>query len=157
MAWIVWIVAALILGIVELLTVDLFFLTLSLAALAAGIFALTGVALWVQILVFAVASGLMLGLVRPWARNMLARATPNIATNTQALVGRTAVITAPLGGSEGRVRLAGEEWSARAIPGWSFPVGMTVRVVEISGATAVVGPYEEAVPPPPDSVPPEAV
>jgi membrane protein implicated in regulation of membrane protease activity len=39
----------------------------------------------------------------------------------------------------GRVKLAGEEWSAEAYdPTQVLPVGSTVQVMEIRGATAVV-------------------
>ena len=39
----------------------------------------------------------------------------------------------------GRVKLAGEEWSARSLePGAVFAVGAPVSVVSIDGATAVV-------------------
>lgn len=151
-----WIIGALVLGLVEILTVDLFFLTLALAALITGLTAFAGVPLWGQIAVFVVVSALLLWLARPWAKNLLERSTPQVATNAQALIGKTAVVTHAFGPGTGRVRLMGEDWSARGQHGERFPVGTTVRVVEIAGATAVVGPVSEHVPTPPDSVPPEA-
>lgn len=143
MAWIPWVGAALVLGIVEVFTVDLFFLTLSLAAVGAGIAAVAGFNIWVQVVVFIILSLVLLVLVRPWARGLLARSTPNIETNAQGLVGMEAVVTAPLKGPSGRVLLQGEQWSARGEKGRSFPVGSVVRVVGIEGATAVVGPKQE--------------
>lgn len=153
MAWLIWVGAALVLGIIELVTVDLFFLTLALAALSGGLAAGLGAVLWVQIAVFVVVSILLLAFVRPWARNLLARSTPDIATNAQGLVGKHAVVTAPLVGSEGRVRLEGGIWSARSVADRVFPVGSQVTVVAIDGATAVVGPFDEPVPTPDDRQP----
>lgn len=153
MGWLIWLGAALVLGIVELLTVDLFFLTLALAALAGGVAALAGASVLVQFLVFGAASVVMLLFVRPWAKGLLAKSTPNIATNAQGLVGKHAVVTAPLVGGEGRVRLEGGIWSARSADGRVFPVGSQVTVVTIEGATAVVGPYGDDVPLPADSDP----
>lgn len=153
MVWLIWVGAALVLGIIELVTVDLFFLTLALAALAGGVTAGFGAALWVQFTVFVVVSILLLAFVRPWARGLLARSTPNIATNAQGLVGKHAVVTAPLVGSEGRVRLEGGIWSARSQDARVFPVGSQVTVVAIEGATAVVGPLDEPVPVPSDQQP----
>ena len=81
MGWLIWIGAALLLGIVELATVDLFFLTLALAALAAGGAGAVGGSFWIQLGVFVGVSILLLAFVRPWARNLLQKSTPNIATN----------------------------------------------------------------------------
>ncbi len=153
MAWIIWVGAGLILGILELLTVDLFFLTLGLSALGSGLLAVFGVSIWVQIAFFVASSALLLAFVRPWARDLLHRSTPDVTTNAQAYVGKTAIVTAPLGGGTGRVKIGGEDWSASGQDGLSFPVGSHVRVVRIDGATAVVGPFDEAVPTPPDSTP----
>lgn len=154
MAWLIWIGAALLLGIIELLTVDLFFLTLALAAVAGGVSAAFGVNLWVQIGVFVGVSILLLAFVRPWARTLLQRSTPDIATNAQGLVGKLAVVTAPLVGTDGRVRLDGGIWSARSRDGKVFPVGSQVTVVQIDGATAVVTSTDEVVTTPGDRQPP---
>lgn len=150
-----WFVAALILGIAELLSVDLFFLTLALASVAGGVGALLGLSIPLQILVFALASLLLLIFIRPWAKRQLQRSTPDIDTGARGLVGKTAVVTNALLGPAGRVRLEGSEWSARGQDGRVFQAGTEVRVVAIDGATAVVGPLEEQVQVPPDSEPPE--
>ena len=150
-----WFAAAIVLGIVEVLSVDLFFLTLALAALGGGVTAVLGFPLWVQLVVFVVASLLLLLFIRPWAKRQLERSTPRIDTNARRLVGMTALVTAALQGTEGRVLLDGGEWSARGQGGRQFPVGTRVRVVEIDGAPAVVGPEDEYVPVPGDSQPPE--
>jgi membrane protein implicated in regulation of membrane protease activity len=45
----------------------------------------------------------------------------------------------PVGPHTGRIKLAGEVWSARALdPDATFAEGTQVTVVEIDGATAVV-------------------
>lgn len=154
MVWLIWIGAALLLGIAELLTVDLFFLTLALAAVAGGITAATGGSLLLQFVVFGVVSVLLLVFVRPWARGLLAKSTPDLATNAQGLVGKHAIVTSPLVGTEGRVRLEGGIWSARSDDGKVYPAGSQVTVVKIEGATAVVGPFDLSVPVPPSQEPP---
>ena len=157
MLWIWWLVAGLVLGIVEVLTVDLIFLMLAIAAVLAGVTALAGGGLVMQVVVFAVASLLLLLLVRPWAKRHLARATPDVRTNAQSLVGREAVVLSRLTGTDGRVRLAGETWSARTADHAEVPAGTHVRVVAIDGATAIVGPLQSDVPAPPDQVPPDRI
>ncbi|MYU47960.1 NfeD family protein, partial [Streptomyces sp. SID7803] len=61
------------------------------------------------------------------------------ATGIDALKGRQAVVLERVDGAGGRIKLAGEIWSARALDaGFSFEPGQQVDVVDIDGATAVV-------------------
>lgn len=136
----VWIGAALLLALIEVFVVDLFFLSLAASSLLGGISAFFGAPVWAQVTIFVVFALLSLFLVRPWARRQLARSTPNIEMNVRGLVGKTATVLQPLQGDSGRVRLEGEEWSARGVQGMRFPVGSEVKVVAIEGAVAIVGP-----------------
>lgn len=134
-----WLAIAIGLGVIEVLTVDLIFIMLAGAALVAGITSLIGFGLIGQVIAFGIASGILLVLVRPWAKSFLARATPDIKTNAQRLVGETAVVTQLVTPAGGRVRLDGDIWSARSVSD-SISAGTTVTVLEIDGATAVVMP-----------------
>lgn len=141
MAWLWWLGGALVLGVVEMLTVDLIFLMFAGGALAAGGVAMLGAPLWAQILTFAVVSVVLLVVVRPWALGYLKRSTPDTLTNVAAHVGRSAEVLVDVTDRAGRVKLAGEVWTARAAePGSLLPTGTTVQVVRIDGATAVVAP-----------------
>ncbi|PYF98954.1 Membrane protein implicated in regulation of membrane protease activity [Georgenia satyanarayanai] len=141
MAFLWWLGGALVLGVVEMLTVDLIFLMFAGGALAAGGVAALGAPLWAQILTFAVVSVILLVVVRPWALGYLKRSTPDSLTNVAAHVGRSAEVLVDVTDRAGRVKLAGEVWTARAAePGSLLPTGTTVQVVRIDGATAVVAP-----------------
>ncbi|HEY5296239.1 MAG TPA: NfeD family protein, partial [Gaiellaceae bacterium] len=60
-------------------------------------------------------------------------------TGTDALVGRKAVVTRRVDGHGGRVRIGGEEWSARTyLDGQVLDEGSSVDVIQIEGATALV-------------------
>lgn len=139
-----WLVIALILAAVEIATVDLIFLMLAGAAVAAGISQLLGLELLGQGIVFAIVALVLLGLVRPWAKNFLQRRTPDVLTNAQALVGKPALVTQLVTVNGGQVRLDGEIWSARLAPATAaaLAVGTPVTVVQIDGATAVVIPTD---------------
>ena len=53
--------------------------------------------------------------------------------------GKQAVVLERVDGSGGRIKLAGEVWSARSLDtGRAYEVGQEVDVVEIEGATAIV-------------------
>jgi membrane protein implicated in regulation of membrane protease activity len=135
----VWVVVAALLAIGELLTPGLFFLgPVALAAVAAAIAAAVGSGTVVSVLVFLVGSLLSLALLRPIARRHV-RMPALVRTGTDALVGRKAVVMRRVDGAGGRVRIGGEEWSARSyLDDEVFAEGATVAVVRIEGATALV-------------------
>ncbi|WP_194947977.1 NfeD family protein [Actinomyces trachealis] len=145
MAWLLWLGVALLLAVVETLTVDLTFLMLAGGALGGLLTALLGGPIWLQVLVFSVVAALLLIAVRPWARRRVRATTPDMKTNAEALVGRPATALTAIDTRGGRVQLGGEEWSARLAPSTtggshSFPPGTEMRVAAIDGAIAVVVP-----------------
>lgn len=150
-----WFGAGLILAILEVFLVDLFFLSLAVSSVLAGFTAWVGAPFWTQIVVFGGSALLSLLFVRPWARRQMVRSTPDLHTNARGLIGKTATVTHQLDGISGRVRLEGEEWSARGEAGSVFGIGDVTRVLAIEGATAVVGPFDQSPPPVLDSEPPE--
>ena len=138
MEWLLWLVLALALAIGEVFTPGMFFLgPVALAAGAAAIAAALGGTV-AALIVFLVCSVLSLAFLRPIARAHLR--VPTLArTGTAALVGRKAVVLRRVDAAGGRVRIGGEEWSARSyLDGSVIEPGTPVEVVEIEGATALV-------------------
>jgi membrane protein implicated in regulation of membrane protease activity len=137
--WVVWAIVAIGLALGELATPGLFFLgPVALAAVPAGIVALLGGAAWLQLLVFIAGSLASLGILRPIARAHLHM--PAITrTGTAALIGARAVVLQRVDAYGGRVRIGGEEWSARAyMDDQVLEPGTRVEVAKIEGATALV-------------------
>jgi membrane protein implicated in regulation of membrane protease activity len=142
-SWLVWFTIAAILGTAELLTGTLDLILLALAALPAAGVAAAGLGTGLQLLAFAITAVLMVTVVRPVARRHLNR-TPQLRSGVAALVGREAVVLSPVGREPGRVRIGGEEWTARSYdPHLLIPAGTTVDVFAIEGATALVHPRED--------------
>ena len=135
--WWMWILAALVCGIVEVMAVSFVFLMLAIGALAAGIAGALGASLAVQMIIFVVVAVALLFVVRPFLKGRVERSTPDVRTNADALIGRTGYVTEIVGERNGRIQFYGGEWSART-EGPSIPVGVEVRVERIDGATAVV-------------------
>jgi membrane protein implicated in regulation of membrane protease activity len=138
-AWLAWVIAAVLLAVGEIFTPGLFFLgPVALAAVAAALAAVAGADTAVQVIVFAGASAASLAVLRPLARAHL-RMPPALRTGTAALQGAPAVVLQRVDEHGGRVRIGGEEWSARAyMPDQVFEPGTNVEVAEIRGATALV-------------------
>jgi membrane protein implicated in regulation of membrane protease activity len=137
--WVLWVVAAVALAIGEVLTPGLFFLgPVSLAAFAAAVAAGLGAGTAGSLVVFLVGAILSLAFLRPVARRHV-RLPALSRTGTDALVGRKALVTRRVDAVGGRVRIGGEEWSARSyLDGQVLAEGSTVDVVKIEGATALV-------------------
>ena len=139
MGFIVWVVVAVALAVGEVLTPGLFFLgPVALAAGAAALASLLGAGGVGSTIVFILGSLLSLAFLRPVARRHV-RLPALSRTGTDALVGRKALVTRRVDAHGGRVRIGGEEWSARAyLDGQVLDEGTTVDVIQIEGATALV-------------------
>jgi len=140
--WIIWLIIAAVLGTVEIMTTTLAFGLVGIAALvAAGTGALGGPAA-VQFGAFVLASALGLGVARPFAMRHI-RHPPMLRSGTAALVGRTGYVLEEVSAHGGRVRIGGEEWSARPYDETLvIPAGTKVDVLQIEGASALVYPRE---------------
>ncbi|WP_189102768.1 NfeD family protein [Streptomyces kronopolitis] len=134
-----WLIAAVGLGIPLVVTAMPEFGMLAVGAVAGAVTAAVGGGLVPQFLVFVGVSVALIAVVRPLA-NRHRRQSPALASGIDALKGRSATVLERVdGGAGGRIKLAGEVWSARALDGDQvYEPGRTVDVVAIEGATAVV-------------------
>ncbi|MCX4694105.1 NfeD family protein [Streptomyces sp. NBC_01408] len=136
-AWVWWLIGAVGLGIPLVLTAMPEFGMFAVGAVAAAVTAALGGGVVAQVLVFVIVSVALIAVVRPIANRH--RDRPQHRSGIDALKGRSAVVLERVDGSGGRIKLAGEIWSARTLDTDSvFEPGQSVDVVEIDGATAVV-------------------
>lgn len=135
--WWLWILAALVCGIIEVMSVSFVFLMFAIGALAAGIAGAFGANEAIQVIVFVVVTVALLAVLRPFLKGRIERSAGDVRTNTDALLGKTGYVTEVVGERHGRIQFSGGEWSART-EGPELPVGAEVRVDRIDGATAVV-------------------
>ncbi|MFF9396495.1 NfeD family protein [Streptomyces griseoluteus] len=136
-AWVWWLVVAVALGIPLVVTAMPEFGMLAVGAVVAAGAAGLGFGIVVQVLAFVIVSVALIAVVRPIAARHSRR--PHLPTGIDALKGRQAVVLERVDGTGGRVKLAGEIWSARALDtARAYDVGQEVDVVDIDGATALV-------------------
>ncbi|MDQ1741930.1 MAG: hypothetical protein QOE23_269 [Pseudonocardiales bacterium] len=137
-AWLIWLILAAVLAGAETLSLDLVLIMCAGGAAAGGVGAAAGLPPAAQV-ALAIAGALALLLfVRPVAKRHLT-GSGTARTGVEALIGTQAIVTSKVDASDGRIRLAGGEWSARAYDrAQVIPVGSTVQVIEITGATALV-------------------
>jgi membrane protein implicated in regulation of membrane protease activity len=140
--WIIWLIIAAVLGTIEIATTTLAFGLLGLAALVAAGAGFVGGDAAIQFGAFILTSAVGLGVARPFALRHI-RHPPLLRSGTAALVGRTGYVLEEVSEHGGRVRIGGEEWSARSYDETLvIPAGAKVDVLQIEGASALVYPRE---------------
>lgn len=139
--WQVWLGIAFMLGVAEMFSLDLILIMLAVGALVGMGTAALDAPVAVQLLAAAGASVAMLGLVRPGLAKRL-HGGPELRLGHGKLVGQQGLVTETITSlAPGRVRLAGDIWSAEPYDETlTIEPGETVEVLEIRGATAYVHP-----------------
>ncbi|MFG2681996.1 NfeD family protein [Streptomyces sp. NPDC048392] len=140
--WLIWLIVSAVLIVAEIFTLTAALGMLGVAALITSGSAAVGLSTPFQFLLFTVVSTVTLLFLRPVAlRHVLQPQTERFGVD--ALVGKAAYVVSEVTGMEGRVRIGGEEWTARSYDETLvIPRGATVDVLEISGTTAFVYPRE---------------
>lgn len=137
--WAFWTIVAAMFAIGELFTPGLFYLgPLALAAAVAALAGALATGAAGALVAFIVVAIVSLGVLRPFARRHIRLPTLS-RTGTDALVGMKALVLQQVDAHGGRVRIGGEEWSARSfLDGEAMQAGEQVEVAQIEGATALV-------------------
>ncbi|MEU6106515.1 NfeD family protein [Streptomyces flaveolus] len=140
--WLVWLIVAAVLAVAEIFTLTAALGMLSVAAVVTAGGAAIGLPVPFQFLVYAVVATITVLFVRPIAlRHVL---QPQVARfGIDALVGKAAYVTSEVTATGGRIRIDGEEWTARPYDDTLvIAPGATVDVMKISGTTAFVYPRD---------------
>jgi membrane protein implicated in regulation of membrane protease activity len=139
--WEAWLGLAIVLGVAEMFSLDLIVGMLAIGALVGMVLALADVPAAIQVLGAAGASVAMLALVRPSMMKRL-HSGPELELGHNKLVGTQGIVVSEMSGlNTGRIKIGGEEWSARPYDDtMTIPSGETVEVLAIKGATAYVYP-----------------
>ena len=146
-AWAIWLSLAFLLGVAEIMSLDLVLIMLAVGALAGAGVAVLAPSLWLlQVLVATLISLAMLLLLRP---TLLAkvRSMPGYRSSAAKMVGSSGVATSQIDRSGGEIKVDGQSWSARP---YSSDVvieqGTEIEVYEIDGVIAVVYPKHGTLP-----------
>lgn len=144
--WIAWLILIFVCVIIELLTLEFTFLMLACGSVAGLGANLLGWEWWVQILVAAAVSVLLLLTIRPVLLRYMRRGEDPTPSNVAALNGMSGRVVSPIADTTGLVKLAnGETWTARLASESDQRVidtGASVRVVLVDGATVVIVPAD---------------
>lgn len=141
-AFYIWLGVAVCLFILEIFIPSGFaLLCFAVGALAATITALTGVNIYIQLIVFAVATLLSFIFIQPvLIRHLNKRSNERPKTNADALIGKTARVTDTINGTTipGRVAIDGDRWQAVSQDGSTIEEGTAVEVTAINSIILTV-------------------
>lgn len=140
-AALMWLVAGLVMLILEIFLGTFFLMWVGAGALLTALAALLfPQAAWVQWLVFAIISAVLLIVTRPFVRSIHARAV--VPSNVDSLIGQQAVVLQEINNqaNTGRVRIRSDEWRARSDR--IVAADCHVVVTGIEGTTLLVKPLE---------------
>ncbi len=134
----IWLGAAAVLAITEMMTYNLVTIWFALGAVAAFLLSLFSVPVWIQVTAFVFVSAILLIFTKPLVKRKLD--AKKIPTNADRVIGAEAVVTQeidPLNGS-GLVKVFGQVWSAKSEDETEIAVGEKVTVKQIQGVKLVV-------------------
>ena len=128
----IWLIAAIVLVIIELLTAGFGVICFAVGALFSALAAFLGVdsLVW-QLLIFAVASVLCFIFLRPVVLRLLDKKSKDVKTNADALIGKTAIVSETIDSSanQGRVAVDGDDWKAVSADGSVINKGEKVEII----------------------------
>ena len=140
--WHMWVIAGVVLMIIEVVTPGFVVICFGLGCLAAGLAAWAGAGSGWEIVTFSAASLAMLLGIRPLVTKHLGRDGGELKTNVDALVGKRGLVTESIDAARdsGRVAVGGDDWRASSDGGEALDEGASVEVVRVEGARVIVKP-----------------
>ncbi len=144
MHFLIWIIIAVLLSVIEIFTAGFVFIFFALGAMCAGLVSVFSDSLIIQLLVFMISSTVAVLYARPiLKRTMNVSEQPDRKSNVAKVVGEDILVLEDVDRYKGKVRLlhSGEIWSAylkTENPDEVVPAGQEGVVTEVDGAKLVI-------------------
>jgi len=137
-----WLVITVVLVIIEIASFNLVTIWFAGGATAAMIAAMFHLPMWVQMILFAFVTTVLLVSTRPFVVKVMAKKTP---TNSDRVIGMVGIVTEEIDNIKetGAVKADGKVWSARSAEGSIIPAGAIVNIHEIRGVKVIVSRTQE--------------
>ena len=135
---IIWLIVLVVCLVVEIATLGLTTIWFAGGALLALIIALINGPLWLQLLIFLLASIVLLIFTRPIAAKYFNK--NRTKTNVDSKIGKQAIVTVTIDNIKGAGRIVteGMEWTARSLDSSVIEEGAIVVIEKIEGVKAIV-------------------
>lgn len=133
-----WLIVLVLAVVVEMLTTQLVCIWFAGGALVGLIAHFLHAPLWLQVILAAAVTLILLIATRPFVRRYLTKEeTP---TNADRVIGQTAIVTESIDNvlEQGRVTVLGSDWRAKSADGQFIESGVRVTVQQIEGVKLLV-------------------
>lgn len=138
-AWICWVIAAVLLALLELLLSGFVLLCFAVASACTAFVSLLHARTELQIVSFITFTVASLVFIRPFFLKHMKPRGGLVETNVYGLIGKEALLIAEIGeNSPGAVKVGGEEWGAVSQDGSPIAAGSKVRILAVSGNKLIV-------------------
>jgi len=143
--WQIWLIAAGIFFVAEIITVGFLIFWLGVAALITMIVSFFTSNLIIQMTVFVITSAILLFATRPFV-DKFANNKKKVPTNVYSIINQEGLVVEDINLIEGtgQVKIGGELWSAICKGNGTITKGTTIKVVEVQGVKLLVEPVKES-------------
>ena len=134
----IWLIIAVVLGVIEASTSTLVTIWFALAALIVAGIAIFVENIWVLFAIFIIISAVLVVITRPLTKRFLNKRT--VATNADRIILAKGIVTEQIDPIQntGQVRVLGQIWSAKAVDGEPIEVDAIVMIKALEGVKVVV-------------------
>ena len=131
--WHIWLIAALILVVVEIFTQGFAVFCLSVGAVAASLASACSAGLEGHLIWFSAATLAAFVFVRPLLLKAYRKGRSGRESGVDALKGREAVVSERISAADntGRVAVDGDDWKAVSVDGTEIPKGARVTIIDV--------------------------
>ena len=135
--WYIWLIAAGVFFVAEMITTGFLVFRLGIGSLLAMITSFITDSIFIQTAVFVISSVILIPLTKPLVKKYIDTGKSTV-TNAYGVIGKTGIVTVDINtlDATGQVKVNGEIWSAKADT--NIPKGTKVEVLKIDGVKLIV-------------------
>lgn len=144
--WQIWLIAAGIFFVAEIITVGFLIFWLGIGAILAMIVSFFTSNIIIQTAVFVISSAILIFATKPLV-NRITKNDKTISTNVYSIIGKSGLVIEDINLVEGKgqIKVDGEVWSAICNGNTTIQAGTEVKVLEIRGVKALVEPINSTI------------
>jgi len=138
--WHIWIIAAVVLFIIEIFTPAFLAACLAIGCILAGIFSSMGFGIQIQLFSFSIGTLISFFGVRPFMLKYAHKKSEKVKTNVDALIGKIGKVSVIIDNTknEGRVIVEGDDWRAESINDVIINIGEKVEILQVNSTILTV-------------------
>lgn len=144
--WQIWLIAAGIFFVAEIITIGFLIFWLGIGALLAMIVSFFTSNIIIQTAVFVISSTILIFATKPLV-NKITKNDKTVSTNVYSIIGKRGIVIEDINLVEGKgqIKVDGEVWSAICNGNVTIPSGTEITVLEIRGVKALVEPIDSTI------------